>query len=102
MIWVKGNIIMKKKRHFDADSKYTICAAAYTLCNSVEYFDRPSLIDSSKCQYLYLASYSSTFKNKYVFDRWVTTIIFSCFIAVCCIGLAVFGFLLFKSDSSGI
>jgi len=40
--------------------------------------------------------------HKYIFDKWVTTIIFSCFIIACDIGLAIFGFLLFKSDGSGI
>ena len=40
--------------------------------------------------------------NKYIYDRWVTTIIFACFIIACDIGLAIFGFFLFKSDGSGI
>ena len=93
----------EKKRHYNVDSKYNDCIiSTYTYCNSEEYFNKPTTIDSNKCPSLYLVAHSSTFKNKYVFDRWVTTIIFSCFIAVCCIGLAIFGFLLFKSDSSGI
>ena len=95
----------EKKRYYNVDSKYD-CAVSntnsFTLCNAGEYFANPLSSDPKNCQYLYLASKASTFENKYVFDRWVTTIIFSCFIAVCCIGLAVFGFLLFKSDGSGI
>ena len=41
-------------------------------------------------------------KNKYIYDRWITTIILSVFIVVCNIGLILFGFLLFKNlgDSS--
>ena len=36
--------------------------------------------------------------NKYIFDRWLTSIIFSSFIFVCDLGLALFGFLLFKDS----
>ena len=53
------------------------------------------------CKNLY-ASYTDSIENKYVFDRWITTIIFSCFIIVCDIGLAIFGFLLFKSYTPGL
>ena len=46
---------------------------------------------------------SHEIKNKYIYDRWITTIILSVFIVVCNIGLILFGFLLFKNlgDSSG-
>ena len=39
--------------------------------------------------------------NKYLFDRWLTSIIFSSLIFACDLGLALFGFLLFKGSSSG-
>lgn len=55
----------------------------------------------NNCDYLY-ATPEDDINNKYLFDRWVTTLIFSCFIIACDIGLAIFGFLLFKSDGSGI
>ena len=35
--------------------------------------------------------------NKYIYDRWITSIILSAFIVVCDIGLILFGFLLFKN-----
>jgi len=57
--------------------------------------------DSITCETLYIEP-DDEISNKYLFDKWVTTIIFSCFIIVCDIGLAIFGFLLFKSDGSGI
>ena len=54
-------------------------------------------------KYLYLSTTAEGFENKYLFDMWVTTIIFTCLICVCAIGLAIFGFLLFKnSDGSGL
>jgi len=57
----------------------------------------------SKCDYLYLDTKATGFGNKYLFDMWKTTIIFTCFISFCGIGLAIVGFLLFKnSDGSGI
>ena len=54
------------------------------------------------CDELYYAYRTDEVGNKYLYDRWVTTIIFACFIFVCDIGLAIFGFFLFKSDGSGI
>ena len=96
----------EKKRHYNVDSKYNDCkmstSLSSTYCEAREYFTYSTSHDPNKCPYLYLESYASTFKNKYVFDRWATTIIFSCFILACCIGLAIFGFFLFKSDGSGI
>ena len=56
---------------------------------------------NGNCDNLYV-SLSSSFENRYLYDRWVTTIIFACFIIACDIGLAIFGFLLFKSDTSGL
>jgi hypothetical protein len=53
------------------------------------------------CDNLY-GKYYDSISHKYLFDRWITTIIFSCLIIACDIGLAIFGFLLFKSDGSGI
>jgi hypothetical protein len=53
------------------------------------------------CKHLYWSRFDSVSK-KYIFDMWITTIIFSCLIIVCDIGLAIFGFLLFNSDGSGL
>ena len=55
----------------------------------------------SGCDNLYV-KFTDNIDNKYLYDRWVTTIIFACFIIVCDIGLAIFGFFLFKSDGSGL
>ena len=53
------------------------------------------------CEKLYV-NFPNEVENKYLYDRWVTTLIFACFIIACDVGLAIFGFLLFKSDGSGI
>ena len=54
------------------------------------------------CEYIWNGppSYTSTITHKYVYDRWLTSIIISVFIVACGLGLAVFGFLLFKNSSS--
>ena len=62
---------------------------------------------SSKCEYVWLSSYSSYssytsnlgYEHKYLFDKWITSIIFGVLILVCDIGLAIFGFLLFSGGS---
>ena len=68
-------------------------------CDSKESLDYDNELQD--CKALYIKP-ETGISNKYLFDKWVTTIIFSCFIVVCDIGLAIFGFLLFKSDGSGI
>ena len=100
----------EKKRHYPGDNdefnkddcRISITSALDGCYNSQQFIG--SITDSlnNNCKYLYLTRKANGFGNKYLFDRWVTTIIFSCFIIACCIGLAIFGFLLFKSDGSGL
>ena len=58
---------------------------------------------SSNCEYIWPSSYgiayNSRLNRKYLFDKWITSIIFGVFILVCDIGLAFFGFLLFSGGS---
>ena len=72
-------------------------------CNSGEGYVEGSTagIKNNGCDDLYIR-YTDSITNKYIYDRWVTTLIFACFIIACDIGLAIFGFLLFKSDTPGI
>ena len=89
----------EKKRHYPEDnSKYTDCEFDNNACLSTEYITASSTT-LNKCDYLYLSTTAEGFGNKYLFDMWVTTIIFTCFICVCAIGLAIFGFLLFNSSN---
>jgi len=67
-------------------------------CRNKEYYSENRI---GTCDYLY-ANPEDDYVYKYLFNRWITTIIFSCLIIACDIGLAIFGFLLFKSDGSGI
>ena len=61
--------------------------------------------DTKKCDYIWTSnSQTNSITNKYLYDRWLTTIILGVFDAACGIGLAIFGVLLFlngDSSSSG-
>ena len=53
------------------------------------------------CDYLFYDSDNiNGISNKYIYDKWVTTIIFGCIIIALNLGLAVFGFLIFKESGS--
>ena len=53
--------------------------------------------NNKECKYIYFDnSNSDDIVYKYGYDKWVTAIIFGCFIIVLNLGLALFGFLLFK------
>ena len=92
----------EKKRHYDKDNKYTTCVEEYNKCDGSNEEISSTSLSGATCKKLFLNFVPDGVENKYVFDRWVSTIIFSCLIAACCIGLAIFGFLLFKSDGSGL
>ena len=97
----------EKKRHYPEDnSKYKKCvetSGVFDDCTTQEYITTTISSNPNHCEYLFLNIKAEGFGNKYLFDMWVTTIIFTCLICVCAIGLAIFGFLLFKnSDGSGI
>ena len=97
----------EKKRHYPGDNDEFNKAncqrtdyEAYVGCYNSEKFS--GTLPSPQCDNLYLSIKANGFGNKYLFDRWVATIIFSCFIIACYIGLAIFGFLLFQSNGSGL
>ena len=65
--------------------------------NGCNIYSDYSLNGNSKinnCDYLFPEPYSSNF-NKYLYDRWLTTLILAVFIFILDIILAIFGFLLF-------
>jgi len=61
--------------------------------------------EKGECDKIYLLPYTTTSvpttnEKRKLYNYWVTTIVFGCFIFVLDIGLAIFGFLIFK-DSKG-
>ena len=56
------------------------------------------------CEYIWRENYlqyqKTSCSNKYLYDKWLTSIIFSSFTFVCAIGVAIFGLLLFLNKGS--
>ena len=124
---VKYNELGKKQYNYDKDKSFAdsndefyncnlnVISTRISKCENEEYvYDNslspttflirvPYVSSTSKnCDYLYKKP-AEDYGNKYIYDRWVTTIIFACFIIACDLGLAIFGFLLFKnSNGAGI
>lgn len=105
----------------DENSKYDSCKWSYFISTKLPQPDPPDVpITYESFSIFELCSISLTvtnnqlddctdlfyydnreISNKYNYDKWVTSIIFGCFIILLDLGLAVFGFLMFKeSDSS--
>jgi hypothetical protein len=55
------------------------------------------------CEYLWEENYATKYGygNKYLYDRWLTSIILSAFICLCNVGVAIFGLLIFLNGDSG-
>ena len=56
----------------------------------------------SNCEYIWKDDYASNsdYDNKYIYDKWLTSIIFSAFVCVCNLGVAIFGLLIFLNGDS--
>ena len=108
LIYAKYKDLGKKRYNYDSDlykdredtnSEYNQCKYS----NS-KYDLFPSSIpqyNGNNCKYVWNGGdFPDDKSNKYLFDRWITSIIFSCLIFVCDLALALFGFLLFKDSGS--
>ena len=78
------------------DAKVIPCKRNPNICND-EKITVPGI--SSNCKYLYVqdSELSDTITNKDISDRFLTTLLLSLFICLANIGLAIFGFLLFRT-----
>jgi hypothetical protein len=74
----KGTTSISKKTYTDASGATKDCDFLYYIIGNGYYSSPPT--DNSK---------------KVIYDRWLTSLIFSCLIILLNIGLALFGFLLF-------
>ena len=80
---------------YDSSPKHSSTSCPGSSTGQPDFLYRPS----SASNYPFTSN-----ENKDLYDRWITTLILAIIIDICCIGLSVFGFLLFKSskgDSSG-
>ena len=99
------------KQSKDTKSEFYNCRqfsySGYPYFTSVNYPTNYRYNDISKvCNYLW-RDYSSTgndvntsISNKYLYDKWLTTIIFGVLIILCALGLAFFGLLIFLNTDS--
>ena len=86
------------KSYNDPDVKDEISNCNHEISSTVQRTYRDG--SSSKCEYIWPYPYSDPgYEHKYLFDKWITSIIFGVLILVCDIGLAIFGFLLFSGGS---
>ena len=88
--------------YFDGEC-YVDTSIDYYYCKEREEgrVSEPKIDNCDNLFYDYSSVNENLFSNpyKYIYDQWLTTLIFSCFIFIFHIGLAVFGFLLFREEN---
>lgn len=105
--YAKYNELGQKRYNYNKDSvdptsKFSKCKYPFTSGSSdPSYYDcisginRPINLD---CEAIYI--HHDNFDNKYYYDLWVTSIIFDSLNIALSMGLAMFGFLLYKGSNS--
>ena len=102
----------KKEYNYDSETYKKILKNEISLedCNTQKYDDfMTSYTTGSKklgsCDYIWEDNFlerRKELRNKHLYDFWLTSLIFTAFVLVCSIGLAVFGLLIFMNpDLSG-
>ena len=66
--------------------------------NNINNIDRTNQMNN--CYYIWAGGYTRTIQSKYIYDKWITTLILSVFIVVANIGIILFGFFLFTQSES--
>ena len=108
--YAKNNELGKKRYNYnkdsiDSSSKFSKCkytsTPSYDDCSNGYIIVTPPnpKYDNKDCDVLYLEHDDNS--NKYFYDKWVTSIIFDTLNIAASIGLAIFGFLLFKGSNGG-
>ena len=95
---IKYKDLGKKQYNYDNQYYEKFFTSSSCICD----INTGSCNDDNNCNYIYFSPYPD-YSNKYLYDRWLTTLILGVIIVICNIGLLIFGFLLFKSvkgDSS--
>jgi len=101
--FAKYSDLIKKQYNYNKDLEESIdsnCKRAPSLCKGHDYYSVTSTISDSngnECKYLYTNNLESGVENKDKSDRFLTTLLLSLFACLANIGLAIFGFLLFRT-----
>lgn len=101
--FIKIKDLSKKQYNYDSDiyksskdskSDFNKCRANRAPNNRMFYQG------DKECEYIWTNDViNNSEENKFLYDRWVTSIFFSALICVCGIGLCILGFLLFKIEA---
>lgn len=82
------------------ENEYKNCQVPKTTFGSYDRSTQKIYLTDQKCEYLWDTSVDNdSTDNKFLYDRWITTIIFGVLITACGLCLGVFGLLLFKGKS---
>ena len=111
-MYAKFKDLGKKQYNYDSKTYKKILKGEISLddCDEDKYetFMQNYVSGSKKigsCDYIWEERFldnRSNLSNKHLYDFWLTSLIFTAFVLVCSIGLAVFGLLIFMNpDSSG-
>ena len=113
-VYAKYSELNKKQYNYDKDLHKAYETSLYSNCGDTDHFDdcadegkisfsgasNPTYTDSNgspqTCPYLYVNE-QDDITNQDVFDRFLTTLILSLVVCLANIGIALFGFLLFKT-----
>jgi hypothetical protein len=89
----------KKQYNYNSEYYETYHKNPGNSCNKNSHSPVTDSVSSgtSICEYLYYRPREDVV-NKYIYDRWLTSLILSVIIIICEIGLIIFGFLLFKNN----
>jgi len=88
------------KKDWNKDIAHPECIDNYyvSTCTGKEIIENP-ISTLQNCDYLYIANPETEITNKDISDRFLTTLILSLIVCLANIGLALFGFLLFRDPS---
>ena len=100
--FIKIKDLGKKQYNYDTDiykaskdtkSEFNGCKSAVVPYTRIDYQG------TKHCDYIWINDVQNdSVTNKFLYDRWVTTLLFSAIICVCGIGLCIFGFLVFNNE----
>ena len=103
--YIKYNEIGQKQYNYDHDlyinslDHTTTSNGIYRCRNPI--FDENTPHSTSNCDYIWKSlTINSDIKMKYIYDRWITTLIFCVLIAILNAGIILFGFFLFTQSES--
>ena len=109
--YIKYKDLGKKQYNYDSElyqmsidstnqNEYKNCQVIKSTFANIDRSIQRTYLNGQKCEYIWDTSVKNdSTDNKFLYDRWITTIIFGVFITACGLCLGVFGFLLFKGAS---